>query len=410
MTRLEPERRIRVLLVTASDAEAMIIVGMLRSAQASSYMIERAHSTDDATDRLSTERFHAVLVDAALEPGDPGRLLGRMHRTAHGPPILVVAGCVDEVWARRALQGGADDVLERGTYDSARLIRAIDASVTRRRRAVQLGEQARRLDARLADASDYRHALEKALTLAADGMALTRRDAPGHIDWCNAAFEQLADTSAESSVPWFEVLDPADARTELIDAIRVGTQWSRRMRARTRDLDLHVSPSGPTGLTLISIRDVTREERVLRADRARQAILDQLLDGASIDEVVTTSVVGLDQLLEGACCLVPTAPGAPIRGGLRTEPLDDDIRRLGAPGHVPPRELVERPLDVSHGRALRALGYSRVWLWDTVDHGVLVALRPTDPSWDSLDRPLFTQSASLLSILPGTSSRAVQNR
>jgi len=400
VTGTPPERRVRVLVVAASNAEVIILRRLLLQATASTWQVEHAASLNTASDRMAAERFHVALVDAALAPGDPERLLGRLHRTAHGPPILLLAGCVDETWARRAVQSGAEDVLERGAFDAARLVRAIDAAMARRRRTAHERDTARQLDTRLAASDSWRRSLERALHTSADALLLTERARPGAVVWANRAFERVAGPVTAGATSWFDDLVADPDRDALLDAVRASVATDRVVRhARrggpTRDLHVALTPADAEGLVLVTARDVTHTVRAERAATLAREVIAHGLD-APAHAVVRDAVTGLQQVIGGVCGCVPRDMGPPVVAGDATHALDTLVRDFVDRSDGAVGTLLERPLDLVRDRALRHAGFASAWLWHTGSVGVLVALRTGASPAPSIDRDAFTNVAGLL--------------
>ena len=125
---------IRVLLVEDDAVDRMAVHRALRQGRQPHEQIEVEDAATIAMglSRLETVPFDCALVDYRLPDGDAVGLLDELvARKSKRTPIIILTGHDDEATAIRALHGGAQDYLLKGSLDGNVLIRTIRYAIER---------------------------------------------------------------------------------------------------------------------------------------------------------------------------------------------------------------------------------------------------------------------------------------
>ena len=96
----------RVLIVDDEASEAKIFLFYLEALPVDAKV---AHSTDEATSLLTSERFHAVLCDLVMEGGGGLEVLRFVQSQGLQIPVIIITGYGDEETAEECVAAGAFD-------------------------------------------------------------------------------------------------------------------------------------------------------------------------------------------------------------------------------------------------------------------------------------------------------------
>ncbi|MHC4876639.1 MAG: PP2C family protein-serine/threonine phosphatase [Planctomycetota bacterium] len=139
---MNPQPRIRVLLLEDSQSDADLIEIYLQQVTTAEYEVSRSESLGELRELLSARNdFDVVLADLSLPDSYGIETCRRVREAAPTLPIIVLTGLDDESAALEALQSGAQDYLVKGHIDRQLLSRAIRYSIERQK-AHELQRQA----------------------------------------------------------------------------------------------------------------------------------------------------------------------------------------------------------------------------------------------------------------------------
>lgn len=124
-----------LLQVEDNPGDARLLDVYLSEAAAPDREIRVAHATKlaEALDRLTRERFDAVLLDLALSDSQGLDTLRGLRAGHPRLPIVVLTGLDDEELGLEAVKEGAQDYLVKGRLDGATLVRSLRYAVERAR-------------------------------------------------------------------------------------------------------------------------------------------------------------------------------------------------------------------------------------------------------------------------------------
>ncbi|MGH7827092.1 MAG: ATP-binding protein [Candidatus Binatia bacterium] len=132
----------RVLLVEDSDDDVLLIQEALSE---TTIEIERAERLSTALDKLAKGGLDVILLDLSLPDAHGLDTIGRVRGHSPGVPIVVLTGLNDEDAAVKAVEGGAQDYLNKGQVDGHLLVRALRYAIQRHRAEETLKERNREL-------------------------------------------------------------------------------------------------------------------------------------------------------------------------------------------------------------------------------------------------------------------------
>ncbi len=124
---------IRVLMVEDSEADARLVLEMLKEKNPRRYQLTRAMSLGEAVRRLTAESFDVVLLDLGLPDSYGPRGVDAVVGAAPEVPIVILSGLGEEEFALQAVQRGAQEYLTKGWSDAEQLMRSIRYAMRRRR-------------------------------------------------------------------------------------------------------------------------------------------------------------------------------------------------------------------------------------------------------------------------------------
>ena len=124
------EKPIKILLIEDNPADARLIAEILAAKQDSGFELETRARLSAGLDRLREGGVDVVLLDLSL-PDSSGFETFRRVRERTDVPILLLTGLDDQAFAVAAVQGGAQDFLNKDQVNEYILTRAIRYAIER---------------------------------------------------------------------------------------------------------------------------------------------------------------------------------------------------------------------------------------------------------------------------------------
>jgi two-component system cell cycle response regulator len=128
----------KILLIEDSSADAKLIQEMLKDSSLPAPDLVHASRLSDGLQRISGERFDALLIDLGLPDSKGIDTLKKVLGQAPETPIIVLTGLADEVTGVQAVQAGAQDYLVKNSVNGDLLIRSIRYAIERKRLMTEL--------------------------------------------------------------------------------------------------------------------------------------------------------------------------------------------------------------------------------------------------------------------------------
>jgi PAS domain S-box-containing protein len=300
-----PVEPVHALLVEDDDAYAEMLQVALSAEPSAPVTLERARSLSDATNRLSTAAFDAVLLDLGLPDSSGIQSFRRLQNAAGELPIVVLTASDDDTLAVDAVHAGAQDYLVKSSTDAQLLGRSLRYACERSRLRRRISER----EARFRALVDQSH---EAITLLSRDFAAI---------YNSQAVETVTGYSPEELFGGcFEQLLHADDRTRLRAAFREclehpGRPTSIDYRFRHKDGSLrygeavlvnHLENTAVRAI-VVNHRDITEQKKAqdtlrVTEDRLRQAhkmeAVGRLAGGIAHDfNNVLTAIFGYADLL-----------------------------------------------------------------------------------------------------------------
>lgn len=132
----------KILLVEDNETHAHLIQRHLRKSKSSDNQVVLATTLLEATQRLSSDDFQAVLLDLSLPDSPIHETLDKVVSKFALAPVIVLTSLNDLDFANRAVQQGAQDYLVKTELNADTLDRAIRYAIERKRAQRQLEEYA----------------------------------------------------------------------------------------------------------------------------------------------------------------------------------------------------------------------------------------------------------------------------
>ncbi|OIN98905.1 hypothetical protein COS16_09355 [Candidatus Desantisbacteria bacterium CG02_land_8_20_14_3_00_49_13] len=131
---------IKVLLVEDNPGDARLIQEMLKEVKDADFELEQASRISEAVKRVTGKGIDVILLDLSLPDSDGLDTFIRVSAKAGEIPIVVMTGLTDRTLAIKAVQGGAQDYLVKGTVDSNLIIHSLRYAIERKKAELKLKE------------------------------------------------------------------------------------------------------------------------------------------------------------------------------------------------------------------------------------------------------------------------------
>jgi two-component system cell cycle response regulator len=132
------KKHMRILLIEDDSADAKLIQEMLKDASLPAPDLVHASRLSDGLQRISEERFDALLIDLGLPDSKGIDTLKTVLAQSPETPIIVLTGLADEVTGIQAVQVGAQDYLVKGSVNGDLLMRSTRYAIERKRLMTEL--------------------------------------------------------------------------------------------------------------------------------------------------------------------------------------------------------------------------------------------------------------------------------
>jgi diguanylate cyclase (GGDEF)-like protein len=163
-TVMEP---LRVLIVEDDDDDFLMVQSLLARAEDTTFLTDRAASSDNGLVRLVEGTYDACLCDLGGSPRGGLEYIRTAMRRGCRTPIILTAGYADVGLQHEVIEAGAVDVLEKEELDTERLDRAIRFAVAREQRIERLSRLVQRDELTgLANSTLFSDRLEQGLAAA----------------------------------------------------------------------------------------------------------------------------------------------------------------------------------------------------------------------------------------------------
>ncbi len=131
-------KEIKVLLIEDDPDHAFLFQEILRAEKATSVSITHSDRLSSALGRLSYEQFDIIVSDLGLPDSQGIETFLSIHARFPDVPIIVLTGMDDADLALKAVQGGAQDYLVKGSVEGDLLMRAMRYAIERQKMIAQL--------------------------------------------------------------------------------------------------------------------------------------------------------------------------------------------------------------------------------------------------------------------------------
>jgi DNA-binding NarL/FixJ family response regulator len=148
---MEKDTVLRILLIEDSDTDSYIIQNALRQHKKNA-VCTRVATLHDGEALLQKGEADAVLLDLGLpDTPSPSDTYEQMRKWAHKIPVIIMTSLQDHELARRMVQEGAADFLNKDVIakDPKQIQNAIDFSVARHAITRKITEESKEKDAML---------------------------------------------------------------------------------------------------------------------------------------------------------------------------------------------------------------------------------------------------------------------
>ena len=256
---------LNLLLVEDNPADAMIVRRLLADSRPE-FVLRRATRLSHAEEVLRRTPPDVVLLDLTLPDSRGISTVERATKAAPTVPIVVLTGCDNEEWGRRAIQASAQDYLVKGRIDRSIVVRTLTHAIERNRLQQQLFESE----------ASFRHLIEAS----ADGILLLDRS--DRVQLVNPAGYRLLQGGGDKLIG--ERLEAPWAGPQALQ--EVATAGGHAVEIRRTRVTWRGQP-----MRMLTLHDVSERRRSEQAQRVLFAELQQANEKLS-------ELVHLDPLTE----------------------------------------------------------------------------------------------------------------
>ncbi len=126
-------KKINILLIEDNPGDTRIIRELLNEAEDLSFNLIYTSNLLDGLRIIEENALDVILLDLSLPDSNGHQTIVRTREKAKEIPIIVLTGLKDEIFARKAVQAGAQDYFVKGQIDSNSLARSIYYAIERHR-------------------------------------------------------------------------------------------------------------------------------------------------------------------------------------------------------------------------------------------------------------------------------------
>lgn len=137
--KLEGEK-IKIMLIEDNPGDVRLIRELVAEADGAPFDLEHVDCLSKGLSRLEQGGIGVILLDLSLPDSHGLGGLGKILAQNQAMPIVVLSGLKDEAIAIKAVQGGAQDYLVKGSIDSGLLFHSLHYAIERQRLRVALNE------------------------------------------------------------------------------------------------------------------------------------------------------------------------------------------------------------------------------------------------------------------------------
>ncbi|MEK2690755.1 response regulator [Bdellovibrio sp. GT3] len=134
-------KKINILLIESSDEHAELVRGYLRDIKSFEISVTREAFLAKAIQRLSEEKFSAILLDLHLLDSSSDETLPRLGKVASDIPIIVLSTLDDRESTIKAVQEGASDFLNKSQLSPEVLARTLLRSIESKESEIKIRQQ-----------------------------------------------------------------------------------------------------------------------------------------------------------------------------------------------------------------------------------------------------------------------------
>ncbi|MBI0583996.1 MAG: response regulator [Methanomassiliicoccus sp.] len=122
-----------VLLIEDNPGDAVLIEAALERSIEPDFEVHVEKRLAPALERLASERFQVVLLDLNLPDSRGFDTVTAVQSALPNTPVVIITGDVNEEFARKAIQAGAQDYLSKDEIRAHSLVRSISFAMERKR-------------------------------------------------------------------------------------------------------------------------------------------------------------------------------------------------------------------------------------------------------------------------------------
>lgn len=119
------EKKLNILIVDDDPEDCEIVSNMLLSAEHPTFEIETAQTIQQGIERLADGGIDVVMLDMNLPDSQDSEGFSALHAMYPQTPIVVVTGHSDREIGMESVKQGAEDYLQKGSFDDDLLIRTL---------------------------------------------------------------------------------------------------------------------------------------------------------------------------------------------------------------------------------------------------------------------------------------------
>jgi PAS domain S-box-containing protein len=282
--------RFEVLLVEDNPRDAFALRELLDTSFSIKFVITHVTNMAEAIRHMAVGRYDLVMLDLTLPDSSGLQTFEKAHSVADRVPIIIMTALDDEDLALRAVRGGAQDYLVKGTLTTDLVVRSMRYAIERKRSEDAVRQGRERMER-------LRNQYQNILRSTPNGICMV--DAGWHVTYANHAMHQMLypDERATEEVQGTHLSTFFCSGDDFRDYMRAVNQSVRRLGLDRRELELkrfdgssvfcdvsatRLDPGDTAAGFVLTIIDITEKQQ---AQLQREALEQELRQSQKMEAI-----------------------------------------------------------------------------------------------------------------------------
>lgn len=282
--------RFNVLLVEDNPRDAFALRELLDTSVSIKFLITHVSNMSEAIRHMAVGRYDLIMLDLTLPDSSGLQTFEKANAVAERVPIIIMTALDDEDLALRAVRGGAQDYLVKGTLTTDLVVRSMRYAIERKRSEDEVRSGRERMER-------LRNQYQNILRSTPNGICMV--NAGWHVTYANHAMHELfyPDARATEDLQGIHLSTLFASGDDFRDYMRAVNQSVHRLGLDRRELELkrfdgtsvfcdvsatRLDPSETAAGFVLTIIDMTEKQQ---AQLQREALEQELRQSQKMEAV-----------------------------------------------------------------------------------------------------------------------------